>query len=172
MVAETEDGALRGDCAEEGLSPSMTASGDVLLPPHHDEEVFIADGEEKREMLRGAAWVGAVGSSFVVGCRKILWLCTDNGTPILTRPQQLTRWVSHEPCLKASQSSSLARAVIKKPVQLPIKISSSRIQVGPTAAKRPPRMPTTLPAASFLLLKTANHSQDRDHSPVQFLSSC
>jgi hypothetical protein len=33
-------------------------------------------------------------------------------------------------------------------------------------------MPTTLPAASFLLLKTANHSQDRDHSPVQFLSSC
>lgn len=59
LLAEKEDGALRKDCAEEGLSTSMTASCDVLMPPRHDEEVFIADGEEKREMLRDAAWIGA-----------------------------------------------------------------------------------------------------------------
>ena len=55
MLAEKEDGALRKDCAEEGLSTSMTASCDVLIPPHRDEEVFIADGEEETEMLRDAA---------------------------------------------------------------------------------------------------------------------
>jgi len=37
----------------------MTASCDVLMPPRHDEEVFIAYGEETREMLRDAAWIGS-----------------------------------------------------------------------------------------------------------------
>ncbi|CAM6005572.1 unnamed protein product [Sphagnum balticum] len=41
----------------------MTASGDVLMPPRHDEEVFIADGEEKREMLCDAARIDEMGSS-------------------------------------------------------------------------------------------------------------
>jgi len=63
LLAEKKDGALRKHCAEEGLSTSMTASCDVLMPPRRDEEVFIAEGEEKREMLCDAAWIGAVGSS-------------------------------------------------------------------------------------------------------------
>jgi hypothetical protein len=33
----------------------MTASCDVLIPSCRDKEVFIADGEEEREMLRDAA---------------------------------------------------------------------------------------------------------------------
>jgi hypothetical protein len=55
LLAKKEDGALRKDYAEEGLSTSMTTLCDVLIPPRCDEEVFIADGEEKREMFRDAA---------------------------------------------------------------------------------------------------------------------
>jgi hypothetical protein len=55
LLAEKEDRALGKDCAEEGLSTSIIALCDVLMPPCRDEEVFIIDGKEKREMLRDAA---------------------------------------------------------------------------------------------------------------------
>ena len=77
LLAEKKDGALRKDYAEEGLSTSMTASGDVLMPTRHYEEVFITDGEEKREILCDTAWISAMGSSHLwwdvekfIGCAR------------------------------------------------------------------------------------------------------
>ena len=62
VLTEEESRAPRKDCAEGGVSIDMTVSCDVVMPPLHHKEVFIALER------RGGAALHPV--SFALGCPK------------------------------------------------------------------------------------------------------
>ena len=63
MQGGKEDGAPRKDCGEEGVSTSMTASCDVLMPPRRHKEASVVDGEKRVRMKCSVMQLGIVGAA-------------------------------------------------------------------------------------------------------------